>query len=118
MVEHGMSEADEVLAHREDPDEWDDEPVQIEVRPSGKQVLSARLPTPLADLVFDEAERLNTTLSEVVRAALEQYFSPLVHEPQVNVYLGWRIRVFRVDPAYDTANPVVTTGDLPLRVAG
>lgn len=116
-MDEELSEEDEVLGHREDEDEWG-EPVEIEVRPSGKLVLSARIPTELGHLVFAEARRRDTTLSEVVRDALDQYFHPWVGHRQVGTFLGWRVSVIRVEAAYDTANPVVTTEDLPLRVAG
>lgn len=49
--------ADEVLAHSEDEDEWEDEPEQIESRPSGTQVISARLPTALAEELLAGASR-------------------------------------------------------------
>lgn len=111
-----MSDADDVLAHSEDDDEWDDEPVAVEVRPSGKQVLSARLPSDLADKVFDEAARRGVPVSAVVRAAVDHYFSPRLVNV-VSAQPGLRVRMF-VTIAYDTANPVVTTGDLPpLRAA-
>ena len=41
--------AEEVLAHSEDPGEWSDEPAQIGSRPSATQVVSARLPSALAE---------------------------------------------------------------------
>lgn len=112
-----MSDADDVLAHSEDEDEWDDEPVAIEVRPSGNQVLSARIPAALANRVFFEAERRQLKVSEVVRAAIEQYFTPTVFNV-IKVQTGERVRMFLTTVAYDTENPVVTTDDLPaLRVA-
>ena len=112
-----MSDADDVLAHSEDEDEWDQEPVEIERRPTGNQVLSARIPTALAERVLAEAARRNVRASEIVRAAIEEYFSPPVFLV-VNVQAGARFRVFRTATAYDTGNPVVTVGDLPpLRVA-
>ncbi|HVF05210.1 MAG TPA: hypothetical protein VNA20_10240 [Frankiaceae bacterium] len=112
-----MSDADDVLAHSEDPDEWEDEPVAIERRPSGNQVLSARIPTALADRVFAEAARRNVKASEIVRVAVESYFSPPVFAV-VKVQVGPRVRMFLTTAAYDTENPVVTVGDIPpLRAA-
>lgn len=111
-----MNDADDVLAHSADGDEWEDEPVAVDVRPTGKQVLSARLPVELADKVFEEAARRGVPVSEVVRAAVDNYFSPRLVNV-VSVQPGLRVRMF-VTIAYDTANPVVTTGDLPpLRAA-
>ena len=74
MAEKG-SEADEVLAHSEDEGEWEEEPAQIESRPSGTQVVSARLPSPLAEALLAEAQRLNVRPSEVIRAAVERWLT-------------------------------------------
>jgi hypothetical protein len=112
-----MSDADDVVAHSEDEDEWSDEPVAIERRPSGSQVLSVRLPTGLAHRVLGEAARRGVRPSEVVRAAIETYFDPPVFRV-LKVQPSARVRFFLVPAAYDTVNPVVTTGDVPpLRLA-
>jgi hypothetical protein len=66
------SEADDVLAHSEDDDEWEEEPAQIESRPSGTQVISARLPSALAEALLAEAQRLRVRPSELVREAVER----------------------------------------------
>jgi hypothetical protein len=106
-----VSDADDVLAHSEDEGEWDDQPVAAAVRPSGSQVLSARIPAALADQVFEEAARRGVSMSEVVRAAIEDYFTPrLVHV--LTAQPGERVRIF-IAYTYDTANPVVTVNDLP-----
>ena len=109
-----MSEEDDVLAHSEDEGEWDDEPVEIEVRPSGNQVLSARIPTYLAQYVFDEAERSDLTMSEVVRRAIDAYFQPRV-VAIIKVFPNDRVRLqaLRAD---ETTNPVVSVPE-SLRVA-
>lgn len=107
-------EADDVLAHSEDEGEWDDEPVDIEVRPSGNQVLSARIPTALAEMVFDEAAHRNVTMSEVVRAAIESYFQPRV-VAVVKVFPSDRIRL-HAQRADETVNPVVSVPEF-LRLA-
>jgi hypothetical protein len=65
--------ADEVLAHSEDEGEWEDGPEQIESRPSGTQVISARLPTGLAEELLTEASRRKVRPSELVRAAVDAY---------------------------------------------
>lgn len=105
-------EADEVLAHSEDEGEWDDEPVQIEVRPSGSQVISVRVPDDLADLLFAEVDRRRVRLSDVVRAALDQHLRPTTWRV-VRVMPGERIRFGVLDAFNDTTNPAVTTADLP-----
>lgn len=75
--------ADAVLAHSEDEDEWEDEPEQIESRPSGTQVISARLPTALAEELLAEASRRKVRPSELVRAAVDAYLhnasAPVIH---------------------------------------
>jgi len=63
--------ADEVLAHSTDEGEWEDEPEQIESRPSGSQVISARLPAHLANELLSEAARQGLRPSELVRIAVE-----------------------------------------------
>ena len=71
--------ADDVLAHSNDANEWADEAVAIERRPSGTQVLSARLPEELARRVIAEAARRNLSMSQLVRDALEQYLTGPSH---------------------------------------
>jgi hypothetical protein len=113
-----MSDADDVLAHSEDEGEWDDEPVAVERRPSGSQVLSVRVPDDVAALVLAEAERRGVRLSEVVRGALVAYVTPWAGWKVVTVHVSERVR-FRDVSWHGTANPVVTSGDLPpLRAAG
>jgi len=63
--------ADEIIAHSQDEGEWEDEPEQIETRPSGNQVISARLPTALAEKLLSEAGRRGVRPSELVREAVE-----------------------------------------------
>ncbi len=63
--------ADEILAHSQDEGEWEDEPEQIAARPSGSQVISARLPTALAEELLSEAGRRGVRPSELVREAVE-----------------------------------------------
>ena len=65
--------AGEVLAHSEDEGEWEDEPEQVESKPSGTQVISARLPSALAEELLAEAQRRGSRSSEVVRAAVEMW---------------------------------------------
>ncbi len=64
---------DEILARSEDDNEWDDQPEPIESRPSGTQVVSARLPSQLAEELLAAAERRNIRASEAVREAVEKW---------------------------------------------
>jgi hypothetical protein len=72
-MEDAERSADEILAHSEDEGEWEDAAEQIENRPSGSQVISARLPTILAEELLDEASQRGLRPSEVVRQAVEAY---------------------------------------------
>lgn len=107
-----MSDADDVLAHSEDEGEWSAEPVVIERRPSGTQVVSARLPSGLAHVLLAEAARRGLRPSEIVREAVEHYLNPPVWKV-IRLQPGERVRFFLTTVAYDTTNPVVTSGDLP-----
>lgn len=64
---------DEVLAHSEDEGEWEEQAEQIERRPSGTQVISARLPTAIAEALLAEAARRGVRPSELVRDAVDAY---------------------------------------------
>ena len=65
--------ADEVLARSEDEGEWEEEPEQIESRPSGTQVISARLPSALAEELLAAAQQRRVRPSELVREAVEKW---------------------------------------------
>ena len=111
-MEEVVSDEDDVLAHSEDEGEWDDEPVEIEVRPSGSQVISVRIPDSLADLLFEEVHRRGGRMSDVVRTALDHYLRPAVWDV-IRIMPGERVRVFAVSDLSDTTNPVVTTAVVP-----
>jgi hypothetical protein len=86
--------ADDILEHSEDEGEWEQEPEEIESRPSGSQVISARLPTALAEQVLAEAARRGAKPSEVVREAIEIW---LHAKPggvvEISAYAGQNMRV-------------------------
>jgi len=87
--------ADEILAHSEDPGEWKDEPEQIESRTSGNQVISARLPTDLAQNLLSEAARPGVRPSKLVRQAVEAFLR--VGQggvADINAYSVGMLRVF------------------------
>lgn len=73
MTEQG---ADELFDHRNDPDEWDDEPVEIDVRPTGSEVVSFRLPSDELDRVMEAAQAAGESLSQFVRGALSVRLEP------------------------------------------
>lgn len=63
-------QADELYQHRHDPDEWEEEPEQIEVRPARSSVLSVRLPRDEFVALEAAAAELGETVSQYVRTAL------------------------------------------------
>lgn len=73
MTEQG---ADDLFDHRNDPDEWDDQPVEIEVRPTGSEVVSFRLPSDELDRVMEAARAVGESLSQFVRGALSVRLEP------------------------------------------
>lgn len=86
--------ADDILEHSEDEGEWEQEPEQIESRSSGSQVISARLPTALAERVLAEAVRRGAKPSEVVREAIEVWLRALPGGvTEISAYAGQNMRV-------------------------
>lgn len=66
----GKDLAAKLQAHRNDPDEWDETPVQAEVRPQRAVVTSVRLPVPEFIAVQKAAKAAGQTVSEFVRSAI------------------------------------------------
>ncbi len=62
--------ADDLYAHRNDPDAVSEEAVEIASRPSGMEVVSFRLPSAELDLVESAAFRAGESISQYVRNAL------------------------------------------------
>ena len=86
--------ADDILEHSEDDGEWEQEPEEIESRPSGSQVISARLPTALAEKVLTEAARRGAKPSEVVREAIESWLrSTPGGVAEISAYAGQNMRI-------------------------
>lgn len=67
MSEQGAAE---LYEHRNDPDEWDDNAVEIDVQPSGSEVVSFRIPSEEFDRVSRAAREAGESLSEFVRSAV------------------------------------------------
>lgn len=106
MSKKEQQPADEILAHSTDDGEWDDEAETIEARPSGTQVISARIPTPLAEQFFAEAARRRMKVSDLVREALDLLLSPRgVGRASVNATASILVRVDASTKGYRTANP-------------
>jgi hypothetical protein len=103
MAERERS-ADEVLAHSEDEGEWEEEPEQIESRPSGTQVISARLPSVLAEDLLAQAARRGVRLSELVREAVEKWLSKPAGVTDIRAYVGQNMRIVTPTPQSRTEN--------------
>lgn len=117
----GTSErsAGEVLAHSQDEGEWADEAEQIETRPAGTQVISARLPAALAEELLAEAAARSMRPSELVRQAVEGLLSHPRPVAGVSVSAGIRVRIFTPLPQQartENCNLVVTTAADPGRI--
>jgi len=97
--------ADDILEHSEDEGEWEQEPEQIESRPSGSQVISARLPTALAEQVLAEAGRRGVKPSEVVREAIEIWLRATPGGvAEISAYAGQNMRVITPSTQRRTEN--------------
>jgi hypothetical protein len=112
--------ANEVLAHSEDEGEWDERPAQIETRPSGTQVISARLPTALAEELLAEAERRGVKVSELVRDAVDHLLhpeTPTAHHPTTGITASVSARLTVVTPLWqyrtENSNPIVEPDEIP-----
>lgn len=68
--------ADDLHDHRNDADEWDDQRVEVEVRPAGSEVVSFRLPSDELDRVVEAAQVAGESLSQFVRGALSARLEP------------------------------------------
>lgn len=92
--------------------------VHIERRPSGNQVISARLPDSLALPLLDEASRLQVSPSEMVRRAVEAYLRPL--QPALTASVSGNMRIGEMPGQYRTENDnlVVEPPEMVLTCAG
>ncbi len=83
-------------AHLDDAADWDDTSAEdVTPQPSGMTVFSLRLPRDEFRLLKQEADRRNTTMSELTRTALRFYLAPratgslsatAIHRLQVTSY--------------------------------
>lgn len=86
---------EEIMAHRDDPDEWDEQPEAIEVRPRRTDVVSFRLPTDEMEALEANASAAGETISEYLRkaVALRIYGEPI--GPAVEITTGAKRLVIR-----------------------
>lgn len=106
----------ELRAHRDDPDEWSEEAVAIEVRPSRSTVVSFRLPSEEFHALHGAAQRAGESLSEFIRSALSLRLHGETAPQALEVTSG----VYRLQyntgllPAHRTENPAAFP-DKPLK---
>ena len=62
----------ELHKHRDDPDEWKDEPIEMVVNKPVGNVVSFQLPSSELDRAIAAADELGISLSEFIRGALAQ----------------------------------------------
>lgn len=62
----------ELHKHRDDPDEWEDEPIEIVVNKPVGNVVSFQLASSELDRVVAAADELGISLTEFIRGALAQ----------------------------------------------
>ncbi len=112
-------QADEVLLHSEDEGEWEEEPEQIETKPSGSQVISARLPASLTERVLAEAGRRGVRPSELVREAIEMWLSTTPGGfVEISAFEGQNMRVVTpsIQRSTENFNLVVAVQSDPERI--
>jgi hypothetical protein len=61
---------EELWEHRHDPEEWGEEAVEIEARPTGSTVVSFRLPWEEYETLEDAVSAKGESLSEFIREAV------------------------------------------------
>ncbi len=62
----------ELQKHRDDPDEWEDEPIEMVVNKPVGNLVSFNLPSSELDRAIAAADELGISLSEFIRGALAQ----------------------------------------------
>lgn len=80
--------AGELYARRNDPDEWEETPVQAEIRPQRAVVTSVRLPAVEFVAVQKAAKASGQTVSEFIREAIARRLRPRVLVNAVQIATG------------------------------
>ncbi len=80
--------AERLQKQRSDPNAWQEEPEQIEVRPNRTAVLSFRLPRDEFHVLHQAAGRNGESLSEFIRTAITLRISGAPLPPKVDVGCG------------------------------
>jgi Ribbon-helix-helix protein, copG family len=78
----------ELHDHRGDPDEWEDTPAEVKVRPARSEVVSFRLPSEQLNEIEALATRMGQSISEFIRNAVLAYVRGEVMTPVLDVQTG------------------------------
>lgn len=114
--------AEELYAHRDDPDEWEEEATHLEVRATGTEVVSFRLPSEALDRLQLAAEQRGETLSEILRdivlstlkgKELEQLIDFTAGSGQVTVRTSLSSGGSTENPALENMSDLPDTFELP-----
>jgi hypothetical protein len=87
--------AGELIARRDDPDEWAQEPEEVEVRTSRSEVVSFRMPSEELDSLVEATSKVGESLSEYIRKAIAVRLHGVAIGPAVQVTSGGSTLVVR-----------------------
>lgn len=96
--------ATELYDSRDRPGEWEEEPVEITVKPRRSEVVSFRIPSTELDELEVAAEEAGESISEFVRRALALRMGHVVSEPLFDVWATPASFVFNVDRVLGACN--------------
>jgi hypothetical protein len=87
---------EELWEHRHDPEEWGEEAVEIEARPTGSTVVSFRLPWEEYETLEEEASARGESLSGFIREAVRVRLQGIAAAAFVEMTYGGA-KAFRLD---------------------
>lgn len=112
--------AEELHARRDDPNEWEEEPEDVDVRPSKTEVVSFRLPTEVLDRLEQAADERGETVSQLLRRLVlhrfEEDIEQLVDVASSGSGLSLTVRTALSSPGH-TENPGTLIPNFPPRTA-
>lgn len=88
MSDKLLNDAEEILEHRDDEGEWEEDPEQFDVRPSRSEAVSFRLPVEEMDALEEAAVKNGESLSEYLRKSLALRLHGMPIGPAVEVSSG------------------------------
>lgn len=104
--------AEQLHAHRDDADEWEDAPASVKVKQSRTEVVSFRLPSDELDRLEEAAAAAGETISVFIRRVLQQHLGGL--PPSLQVTSG-ALRLFAhgSNLSQNYVEPAVAVPDYP-----